>query len=241
MTAPTFRSNSAFQTGTGSVTIALPTGYAANDILVLNIESSNQFLAQAYTNLTNNGWARPANSNVFVGTAASANATTTDIWWKRSAASETAVVLGDFGNHTTGVVTAFANCVTTGNPWQGTINVITSVATAQVNTSAVTTNTTNSLVCVFINTPRDAAAAQINASPVLFNNSDEVEVTERYDWGSTSGDGGTLGLITLRKPSVGLSANLRANLVVANTATMFIGALQGINEGVPFSFSVVFT
>jgi hypothetical protein len=237
MTAPTFRSNSAFQGGTGSVTMALPAGYQANDILVLNIETSNSYLAQAYTNLTNNGWARPANSNVGVGTAAASN-TACDIWWKRAAASETAVVLGDFGNHTHAVVAAFENCVRIGTPWQGTINVVHAAADAQVNSRGVQTNTTNSLICVFVNTGRDAAAAQLSTT-VLFNSSDEVETTERYDWGTVNGDGGTLGLITYRKPTPGLSANLRANLVTACTAAIFVGALQGIEEGFPFSFSVV--
>jgi hypothetical protein len=102
----------------------------------------------------------------------------------------------------------------------------------------VTTNTTNSLICVFINTTRDAAASQLS-TPVLFNSSDEVETTEQYDWGTVNGNGGSLGLFTYRKPSVGLSANLRANLVVTNVSAVFVGALQGLEEGAPFSFSVI--
>ena len=239
MPAPTFRSNSSFATGTTSVTITLPTGYAAGDILVLNIEAANQGLAQAYTNLTNNGWARPANSNVVVGVAAAANATQTDIWWKRAAASETAVVLGDLGDHTTAVVAAFSNCIASGDPWDGTINVAVSVATAQVNTYRVTTSTANTLVCAFINSPRDAAAVHLNASPVLFNNSDEVEVTERYDFGSTSGGGGTLGLITFRKPTAGTTANLRVNVAVSNTHTIFVGALKAAADARPWSQVII--
>lgn len=237
MPAPSFRSNSDFAAGTGSVTMSLPAGYVVDDILILNIETSNSYLAQAYTNLTNNGWARPVNSNVGVGTTLATN-TACDIWWKRAAASETAVVLGDLGNHTHAVVSAIQDCVTTGDPWQGTINVVHAAADAQVNSYGVTTNTSNCLICVFVNTGRDAAASQLS-TPVLFNSSDEVETTERYDWGTVQGDGGSLGLITFRKPSAGLSANLRANLVVACTAAIFVGSLQGTPDASPFSFSVI--
>jgi hypothetical protein len=70
----------------------------------------------------------------------------------------------------------------------------------------------------------------LNANPVLFNTSDEVEVTERYDWGTTSGGGGTAGLITYRKPTAGAVANLRINLAVSNTATIFTGALKALPD-----------
>jgi hypothetical protein len=242
--APSFRSNSAFQTGTTSVTMAFPANYTTSDILVLVIETANDYVSALWaTNLTNNGWARVANSNSFPGgTSATANAVYQDIWWSRpSTTSQTAVILGDAGDHTLGVCAAFSNCITSGSPWDtGTaagINVKVSVATAQVNSYAVTTATANTLILTVINTPQDAASARLSV-PKLFTSSganDDTDLTERFDWGATSGGGGTIGLHTHRKPTAGLTANLRCNLAASNTAIIWTGALIGV--GHPYSFS----
>jgi hypothetical protein len=241
MPAPNFRSNSAYQSGTTSVSIAFPSGYTTEDILVLVIESANQYLAQAATNLTNNGWARVANSNTMLGVAAAANATYMDIWWSRpTTTSQTAVTLGDYGDHTLAVVAAFANCVTTGDPWDtGTaagINVGITVATAQVNSYGVTTSTANTLVLTVINSPQDIAAGRINASPLLLIGAgDDTELTERCDFGTTSGGGGTIAILTHRKPTAGATDNVRANTTVANTAIIWTGALEGMADAKPWS------
>ena len=246
MPAPNFRANSAYQSGTTSVSIANPAGIAANDILVLVIESANQYLAQAATNLTNNGWARVANSNTKLGVAAAANATYMDIWWRRVGANaNTAVVLGDYGDHTLAVVGAFANCVNTGSPWDtGTaagINVAVTVATAQVNSYAVTTSSANTLILTVVTRPQDSAAAQINASPILVGGSGDTELTIRYDLGTTSGGGGTIAVLTHRKPTAGTTANVRANTLTSNTAILWTGALVGLPDPTAFprSFAVI--
>jgi hypothetical protein len=239
MPAPNFRANSTFASGTTSVTMTNPASLVEGEILVLVIESANQYLAQAATNLTNNGWLRVANSNTGIGVAAAANATYQDIWWRRVGANaNTAVVLGDYGDHTLVVVSAFANCVTTGDPWDtGTaagINVGITVATAQVNSYAVTTATANCLILTIINKPDDVAAVSINANPKLFSSgaNDDVELTERIDYGTASGGGGRFAMLTHRKPAAGLTANVRANTTTVNTAIIWTGALIGIADAV---------
>ena len=240
MPAPNYRANSTFASGTASVTMTNPAGLLANDILVLVIESANQFLTQAQTNLTNNGWLRVANSNTGIGTAAAANAVRQEVWWRRVGANaNTAVVLGDYGDHTLAVCGAFSNCVNTGSPWDtGTaagINVGITVATAQVNSYAVTTSTANCLILTIISRPQDSAAGQINAAGLLLFSSganDDTQLTERYDWGTTSGGGGTIAVLTHRKPTAGLTANVRANTLTSNTAIIWTGALIGLADAV---------
>jgi hypothetical protein len=241
MPAPTWRANSAYQSGTNSVTMANPAGIAEGDILVLAIETANDWVALVHaTNLTNNGWARVANSNSFPGgTPAAANNTYQDIWWRRVGANaNTAVILGDAGDHTLAVCAAFSNCVATGSPWDtGTaagINVKVSVATAQVNSYAVTTSSANTLILTIINSPQDIAAGRINASPLLLvgGAGSDTELTERCDWGTTSGGGGTIAILTHRKPTAGLTANVRANTTVANTAILWTGALIGLADAI---------
>jgi hypothetical protein len=244
MPAPSYVSNSTYSGGQTSVSITLPATYTTDDILVLVIESANQYLAQAATNLTNNGWSRVANSNTMLGVAAAANATYMDIWWSRpSTTAQTAVTLGDYGDHTLAVVGRFANCVTTGSPWDtGTaagINVTVGTATAQVNSYGVTTSTANTLVLTVINSPQDIAAGRINASPLLLigGSAGDTELTERFDYGDTAGGGGTIAVLTHRAATTGTTANVRANTTVANTAILWTGALKGIPNAFPFSFA----
>ena len=237
MPAPTFRANSTIASGSGDVAITYPTGYAANDILVLALEGANQSNAQAHTNLTNNNWIRVANSNVTQGTLGAATATKVDVWWRRvTSNANTAVNIVDFGDHTMCVMAAFSNCVTTGDPWDtGTaagVNVVVGTATSQVTFRNVTTSEANTLVLNWITSPRDAAAAHINASPIIINSpsGDETDITERIDWGTTQQNGGTIALLTYRKPSAGQTGNLRANTVTSNTAALWTGALRGLPD-----------
>lgn len=253
MPAPSFVANSTFATSTGSLTMTLPAGYAVNDILVLCIETANNTGAgqsgiptQGQTNLTNNGWARVTNSNTSLlsPTVSASQNVLMDIWWTRaSSTSQTAVVLGDSGDHTMSVCAAFRNVITTGDPWNATINVTQTSASSQVTSRNVTTSEANTLVLTVLASPRDAAAAHINASAqLLINNSDGTELTEIFDYGTTTGNGGTLGALTFRKPSAGATPNVRANTVTSNVAILWTGALIGTADptSYPHSFAVVF-
>jgi hypothetical protein len=231
--------------------MTFPPGYTTTDILVLCIETANGWTFPLWeTNLTNNGWARVANSNTMPGaTSVAANAVYQDIWWSRpSTTSQTAVIIGDGGNHTLVVCAAFQGACTTGSPWDtGTsagINLHTSVETAQVNTMAVTTTTANTLIIAIINKPDDSTAGGINASPLLFSAgaNDDTGLTEHCDSGTTGGSGGQIAFLSWRKPTSGLTANLRANTTVANTAILWLGALLASPDSItakPFSFSII--
>ena len=236
MPASTWRANSTYASGVSFSTITLPAGYAVNDILLLAVLGEDVtpvgsgIISAGITNLTNNGWARVANTNThLVGT--STQNVFMDIWWSRAAtASQTAVDIGDSGGHTLAVCSAFSNVFllnTSADPWVDAINISSTTATAQVNSRNIISTTSNTLAVCLIAGPRDSAAAQINSSPVLFNTTDEVELTERCDWGTASGTGSTLGILTYRKPGVGPMANVRANTATAQTYIVWMGALKG--------------
>jgi hypothetical protein len=235
MPAPTWRANSTFASATASLTMTFPTGYQVNDILVLAVTGANGSLpAVNQTNLTNNGWARVQNTNTRIGTTATTNLNM-DIWWTRaSTTSQTAVVLGDSGDHTLSVCAAFSNVIATGDPWDGPqLNVSNTTAVAQVTSYNVTTSSANSLVLTIIAGPRDIAAGQVNASPVLVGGSGgDTELTERCDYGTTSGGGSTIAILTHRKPTAGATANVRANTLTAQTAITWTGALIALADAV---------
>jgi len=233
MPAPNFRANSTYASATTSLTMTNPAALAANDILVLAVESANAgIITQGRTNLTNNGWARVGNSNTVYNTGGATANVTLDIWWRRVGANaNTQVVLGDAGDHTLAVCAAFANVITTGDPWNATVNVSKTTASSQTTTGNVTTSEANTLIVTIIATPRDSAAATINASPLLIGGSgDDTELTERCDAGTTSGNGGTIGFLTHRKPTAGATANVRANLAASLVTLSWTGALIGIAD-----------
>jgi hypothetical protein len=238
MPAPTWRANSTYASATASLTMTLPAGYQVNDILVLAVTGANGSIpAVNQTNLTNNGWARVQNTNTRITGAATANLNL-DIWWQRaSTTSQTAVVLGDSGDHTLSVCAAFSNVITTGDPWDSPqLNVSNTTAVAQVTSYNVTTSTANSLVLTIIANPRDIAASGVNASPVLVGGSGgDTELTERCDWGTVSGGGSGIAFLTHRKPTAGATANVRANTATAQTAVTWSGALKAKADARPWS------
>lgn len=248
MPAPVFRANSSYVGGTGAIAITFPSGYAVDDLLVLIVETANNTGAGQsgipsanQTHLTNNGWVRVANSNTHLlsPTVATSQNTSQDIWWNRATnTSQTAVSIGDSGDHTMCVMLAFQNVIKTGDPWDVAINVTQTSASAQTNSGNVTTTTPNTLIITVISSPRDAAAAHINASPLLLINGsgDDTELAELCDFGTTSGNGGTIGVLKHRKPSRSITANVRANVAVSNVHIVWTGALKGTRE---YSFGEV--
>ena len=242
MPAPSFRSNGAYTSGTGATNLALPAGYAVDDLLLFIVETANNtgagmsgLTTQTQTDLTNNGWTRVANSNTSLlsPTVAASQNTLQDIWYNRATnTSQTTVAIADTGDHTLHVTLAFSNVIKTGNPFDGAINVTMTTASAQTTTGNLTTTRANCLIVTVISTPIDSAAATINASPLLLINGsgDDVELAELCDLGSTSGNGGTIGVVKHRKPSVGATANVRANTLTSNVTISWTGAIKCVME-----------
>src|SRR5215218_4972952 len=99
-------------TGGTSLSVPLPAGIVADNILILTVETANEPLN------TPAGWA-------FVGSGAVAQATglATGLnnYWLRYTGSETAPTVSmTTGNHLVGRIAAFAGCVTSGSPINGT-------------------------------------------------------------------------------------------------------------------------
>ena len=233
MPAPNFKANGVYNASLTAPAIAFPTGYAVNDLMILVVTgSSGSIPAVNQTNLTNNGWARVANTNTRIVGATTANVFM-DIWYNRvTSTSQTTVSLGDTGDHTLALCASFANVITTGDPWGSPqVNVSDTTATAQVTSRNVTTSSANTLVLTIIAGPRDSGAAQINANPVLVGGTgDDTELAIKADWGTATGDGSTIAILTHRKPTAGATANVRANTVTAQTAITWSGALIGVAD-----------
>lgn len=103
--------------GTSNVTCTMPTGGsapAANDILLMAVESENQAIALT----TANGFAEvPTCSPQSAGTAATNPGTRLALFWKRAAGSDSAPVVTDPGDHATCAIHVFRGAITSGDPW----------------------------------------------------------------------------------------------------------------------------
>lgn len=113
MTAPTFVAAGAANQGTGAVTYALPAGIAANDLLVLSVETANEAIPSLPTG-GDTAWTAFTNSPV---AQASAEATRLNMYWRRATASNAGALVADPGDHQVGYMLAFRGVSTVGNPF----------------------------------------------------------------------------------------------------------------------------
>jgi len=168
-------------TSTGVPTATLPATHAANDILVLVIQTSNQDFATpaGYTQLG------PKNG---IGVAATVGSTKLCIFWKRDNGAESAPTLSDSGDHTFGVMFAVRGCPPTGDPFRMIGQAWKFTASTTGTADLGTTRSDNSLIVNIFAHGIDSASAQ-GSSPT---NASLTDITEQFDGGTADNAGGGL-------------------------------------------------
>lgn len=179
-TVPTVISVGSGFSSTGVPTATLPGTHAANDILILVLQSSNDSQVSAPAGYTQLG---PENG---IGAAATTGSTKLSIFWKRDGGSEVAPTIPDTGDHTYGVMFAVRGCPTTVDPFNilGQAWKFTASTTGTSDNGATVMD--NTLVVAIFAHGYDAAGAQ-GSSPT---NADLTSVTEQFDGGTADGTGG---------------------------------------------------
>jgi hypothetical protein len=205
----------------GAVLLNWPT-QLTNDIGLMFIETANQPIA------TPSGWNAIANASQGVGTAGSVTATCLQVFWRRAAsAAESAVtILGaaNTGDHIIGVIIGVRGCVASGDP----IDVSAGDTTADADATAVsipgaTTTVANCYVVAACARQTDIATLQQSGE----TNADLASLNERFDSGSTAGNGGGLAIITGLKATAGLYGATTATLTSASRQGRVSFALKG--------------
>lgn len=192
-TLPTVVSVGAEFTSTGVPTATLPGTHAANDILVLVLQSSNESNITAPTGYTQLG---PQNA---IGAAATAGTVKLSVFWKRDAGSESAPTIPDTGDHTYGMMFAVRGCPTANDPFHLMGNGY-KLATSTTGTSPKgVTAVDNCLVVDIFGHAVDNASAQASAEA----NSDLASLTEQFDDGTTDGTGGGIVVVSGTKTTAG--------------------------------------
>jgi hypothetical protein len=179
--AVTYSAKGAFASGTGALTVAVPTGYAAGDLLLMVCESANQ------TFTTPTGWT--ALSTAGTGTAGTAGAVRIACFWKIAGASEASVTVADTGDHTTAIMFLFKGNNLTNPIIQATST--TAAANTAVTFPALTVSKAGTMIVYALASDRDSAST---ANFNTWANSQLVSVTEAHDQTHTSGFGGGVGM-----------------------------------------------
>jgi hypothetical protein len=195
---PLFVAAGTAASGTGTITPALPSGIAVNDILLLFLETANQ----AITIPTPNGgtWTEVTGSPQGTGTAGSSTSTTRlTVFWSRYNGTQGAPTTSDSGDHQFGQILAFRNATSSGNPWDVTAGGIKAATSYSTTCEAVTTTVDNTLIVLAASRDNDSTATAWGN----WTNANLTILTEQTDGGTTSGNGGGIGVATGFKLTAG--------------------------------------
>jgi len=221
-TSPTFVAAGTVTSGTGAITPALPSGIAANDILLLFLETANQ--AISISNQNGGTWTAVASSPQGTGTAGGSSATRLTAFWSRYNGTQGAPTTSDSGNHQLGRIVAIRGVATSGDPWNVTAGGVESTADTSGAIPGATTTVANTLVVAAIATslPDSTSTTRFSA----WANSNLTSVTERTDNSVTAGNGGGLGVATGGKATAGAYGNTTVTLATAAAKGMMSIALK---------------
>lgn len=169
-----------FASGTGALTVGVPSGYTEGNFFLLMVESANQ----AITTPTN--WTQVSNSPQYTGIAATAGAVRLAVFYKWVTSSESSVSVADSGNHTTAIISEWSG-VNTVSPIDTTAGRVDSTATASISCPGVTTTTSNVMIVNVIGLDKDEEDTDTITS---WANASLASITEGHDQTVTSGVGG---------------------------------------------------
>jgi hypothetical protein len=203
--------------GAANISPAWPT-HQANDIGLLFIESAGGEAANLGTPA---GFAAVTNSPQSTG-AGTAGTRITVYWARATSSAMGAPTVTDPGNHAYGVILTFRGCYQGGDPWDVTAGGVKATASTSASAPAVTTTVANTLVINAISRDDDAAGAEFGTS-VTWANANLGSLTEQSDAGTTSGNGGGIGIATGTKATagdttattVGVTSSINAQMTIA--------------------------
>jgi hypothetical protein len=189
--------------GTGAITVAWP-AHQAGDIAILFVESCG---GQAATLSTPAGFVNVTNSPQSTGTG-TAGTRITAFWCRATSSSMSSVVVGDPGDHVYGRILTFRNVIATGDPWDVTAGGIKATASTTTTFGTVTTSVDNTLIVLAASRGNDSTSAAWSS----WTNANLSNLTERSDGGTTSGNGGGIGVATGVKATAGSTGQTTATV-----------------------------
>lgn len=182
--------------------------HAVDDIALLFVESTG---GQPVTLSVANGFAPVANSPQATGT--TTNGTRLTVFWAR--ATSTAMpgpALSGTTDHVYARILTYRGAINTGDPWDVTGGGVKAAASTSVTVTSVTTTVANTLVVQAAARSNDSSAAAFGGKV----NANLTGIAERSDAGTTTGNGGGIGVWDGAKATAGATGNT----VVAVTSSI---------------------
>lgn len=218
---PTYVGKGAFQSGTGALTVPVPSGYRSNDLLLLAVESENQTIN------TPTGWTQAPSSPQGTGTAAAAGSVRLGLFYKIATGAEASVSVADTGDHTTGIMIAVRG-VDPADPIHKNAGSVDSSATSTITFPSVTTTQENTLIAMFAGLDKDLADSDTVTGS--FTNANLSSITERHDQTVASADGGGILIVTGVKATAGSTGTTTATADSSTTHAYVTLALRSRSE-----------
>lgn len=200
---PSYQAQGTAKNGTGSATPTWPV-HQINDIALLFVETRS---SDTVTLSTPAGFLPVTSSPQATGSVGGflgSNGTRLSIFWARATSSNmTSPVIADPGNHIFAQILTYRGVVTSGNPWDITVGGVKTTASDSLSVTGVTTTLSDTLIVQAASRDTDSASAAFSAQ----TNANLTNITERIDTGTTSGDGGGIGVWDGEKTISGMTGN----------------------------------
>lgn len=210
---PTFQAASSTPgAGTADVSPTLPADWKEGDLHLLCVESAGT------PGSAPSGWVAVADSPQDEGTN-----TALEVYWRRAVSGDTAPTVTDRGNHTYAVILGYAAPYPGGDPWDVTSGGTETGPDTSLTAPGDTTTVANCRVVVIAARSNDASGAGFSA----WANADLTSVTERFDNGTTQGDGGGIGVADGIKATAGAFGNTTATVTSSAKAYITLALKPG--------------
>ncbi len=230
MALPTYVAAGAPSSGVAAITPALPAGIAANDILLMVVETrSNQAIGIA--NANGGTWTALGSQDV-TGT----TATRLTVFWSRYNGTQGDPTTTDSGDHQIAYIEAWRGCITTVDPFEGGVGGVDATSDTTLTATGSSTTGPDRIVIVAASRDNDAAGAHYSG----WTNADLANIIERFDDGTIQGNGGGLGVISGEKATSGAYGNTTATLAAATSDAFMAFALIPAG-GTPYTASLAGT
>lgn len=216
MALPTFVAAGTPGSGTGNLTPGLPSGWQADDIFLLHIETANE----PPTSIT--GWTQLPDSPQGSGVGGGIGSYALSVWWRRATASETAPTITDPGDHGESVITAYRGVRTSDPPYDVTNG--NNDGGTESTSVVIPGDTTTVADCLVV----ASVAGHEDATFDSWANADLANVAERVDTNLTGpGNDGSLAVATGEKATAGAFGNTTATASAGIRQAHHVVALIG--------------
>ena len=227
MAAPTVLNPSNYDSGTGVCLFYLPTGWQADDHVVLVAATANQAIgiAAGFT-----GWTELSASPQGTGTAGAIGGVRLTAWIKKVAAGEPVPDCTDSGNHQ--ILTSFGiRGADPTTPIELIVGGVLSTAGTTVTLSSPgTTSGPDRTVVLVVASDRDTSATTTFSS---WTNANLTGITEVADWGTVAGVGSAIGIAYGTKGTAGAIGSSTVTQAASVTAAWIAIAFKPAAAGTP--------